>query len=521
MGRDDDGLAGDDGAVLLSAGLAAAPVEFLDFVLPLWAGAQIGATPLQVGALVAVEAGVSLLVRPFAGALADRTDRNGVGAAGAVVYALSFLAYAFAPGVGVALAAAALGGVGGALFWVALRARVGEGRTGQAAAYGRLLSAESQGAFFGFVVGFAALGEFGYRGLFLSGAAACAAAAVVLVPVGARPVPGGRAHVDGHGSAPDARTLLRRFWPLLVVVAATTTAEAGISLLLLLHLQREFGLSVGEIAAVFAPGFLLFILLPEHAHRIAGHVGRVRTLVASLVVSAVLALALALAPGPVVIAVLWALSAACLAAAIPVQESTVAEAARGSLGRAMGLYESAGLVGAVLGPVLVGALYGAGGWQAACLAASVALLAGAVCVPLAVQTLDLPARAVGPAPPRDAAPVPAAAVPAAAAAQDAAPAAATATTTSGAEHARKERENWFGHLVLFAVGQGIFFALGASWIAAALQGTIPDDVPGLMRISQVWTTVFIIDTIWSLSYSIFPKRDAAARSGSRTKRSAG
>ena len=109
---------------------------------------------------------------------------------------------------------------------------------------------------------------------------------------------------DRDTSAPDAPG---RWWPLLAVVCITATAEAGVGLLLLLHLQQGFGFSVYEVASVFLPGALMFVLLPEYAHVVTDRLGRYRTMVVSLLASAGLALALTFAPGPLVIAVLWAL----------------------------------------------------------------------------------------------------------------------------------------------------------------------------------------------------------------------
>ncbi|MDQ5833311.1 MAG: hypothetical protein M3550_09675 [Actinomycetota bacterium] len=74
---------------------------------------------------MAVEAVVSLIVRPGAGVLADRHDRSLVAAGGAALSAGAFALYAVASSIEVVGVGAALGGAGGALFWVALRADVG------------------------------------------------------------------------------------------------------------------------------------------------------------------------------------------------------------------------------------------------------------------------------------------------------------------------------------------------------------------------------------------------------------
>jgi MFS transporter, DHA1 family, multidrug resistance protein len=105
------------GRLRLAAALASGPTEIMDFLLPLWAAADIGATPAAIGLVVAVEATASLCVRPVAGVLADRADRHLVAAVGAALYAAAFVVYALAPGIVVVGLGAVVGGAGGALFW--------------------------------------------------------------------------------------------------------------------------------------------------------------------------------------------------------------------------------------------------------------------------------------------------------------------------------------------------------------------------------------------------------------------
>jgi hypothetical protein len=79
------------------------------------------------------------------------------------------------------------------------------------------------------------------------------------------------------------------------------------------------------------------------------------------------------------------------------------------------------------------------------------------------------------------------------------------------EKARSERSGWYKHLAVFAVGQAILFAMGESWISARLGGQLTADPSGLMMASLVWTVVFVVDTIWSLSYTVFPVRDGSGQ----------
>ncbi len=382
------------GRLRYAAALAAGPVEVMDFLLPLWAADDIGARPGAIGLVVALEAALSLIVRPLAGVLADRHDRRLLAAAGAGLYAAAFLIYAVAPGIEVVAVGAAIGGAGGALFWVALRAEAGTQLAVDPAAYARLLSGEQYGSLAAFFVGLTLLGFIGYRPLFVVGAAACAAAIVLLLRD--RP-PLAPAAAD---QAAGIRRVGTRLAPLLAVTALTTGIETGLALLLLLHLQAEFDLEPGAIAFLFLPGAILLAVLPERAYGVAVRLGRSRSLVLSLLGGAVFTGTLAVLDEPLAVAVLWALWAAAISIALPVEQTTVAQASQGSLGRGMGLYTTAALLGTVAASPLLASIYGGPGWRTACVVAAGGLLLGAALVPLAVRALGLPdALASQPAPP--------------------------------------------------------------------------------------------------------------------------
>src|SRR5215208_1542895 len=55
-----------------AAALASGPTEVMDFLLPLWAAADLGATPAAIGLVAAVEAGTSLSGDRLAVSLAAR-----------------------------------------------------------------------------------------------------------------------------------------------------------------------------------------------------------------------------------------------------------------------------------------------------------------------------------------------------------------------------------------------------------------------------------------------------------------
>lgn len=75
------------------------------------------------------------------------------------------------------------------------------------------------------------------------------------------------------------------------------------------------------------------------------------------------------------------------------------------------------------------------------------------------------------------------------------------------DKARRYRQSWYKHLMIFVVGQTVLLAIGESWIPLVLAGRGPTGSSGLIAASWIWTIVFVIDTLWSLSYTIFPPRN--------------
>lgn len=377
-----------EAAALRAAALVGGPTDLLEFVLPLWAGAALGASAVGVGVLVALQMVVSLLVRPLAGVLADSRERRLVAAAGAALYALSCAGYAtatIAGSLGTAYAAAVVGGVGGSLVWVSLRAVVGERLADDSSAYARLYSQEETGSWVAFVAGLALVYPvLGYGGVLWACAAACALGALALLGAPGRPA---RPGLDVATTAGGLRFLGRRLRPMLAAVALRSAAGAAIGYLLLLHLQRDLGLDLGPTALVYLPGSIAASVLAPRLHRAVLHHGRRRVLLVALTASSALAVGLSTAPGAAVIAVLWVFSAVALAAVAPVQQAVVAEASGEAAGRGLGLYESAGLAGGAVGALAAGVLFQASSWQVACLVAAAVMLASAVLVPRSVRAL--------------------------------------------------------------------------------------------------------------------------------------
>ncbi|TYC96328.1 MFS transporter [Arthrobacter echini] len=366
----------------------------MDFLIPLWAGIALGADPAQIGYLVALELIVSVIARPIAGRLADSRRRELIAGLGALLYGVSCCGYALAGSMPVAYTAAALGGLGGALLWVSVRAMVGEHLPGEPGVFARLMSVQETGVWVAFVAGLLLLGRFdSFPMVFLAAAATCLVAALILFlsPPRAGTTPGGSSAQERPALfAPQAsRILIVSLRPMLAATVVTALAETMIGILLLLHLQRALGLGVIEIAYVFLPGAIALGVLPPILHRVVVRIGRRAGMVAGSVCSGAFALSLAYASGPVVIAALWVLCGVAWAVVIPIEQAVITEKHPHQVGAAMGIYTAATLIGSATGAALAGVLYEAASWQLTCLIAGAIILSGTALGPWAIRRLGV------------------------------------------------------------------------------------------------------------------------------------
>ncbi|WP_298251491.1 MFS transporter [uncultured Arthrobacter sp.] len=390
------------GSALAAAGLTNGPIELLDFLIPLWAGIALHATPAQVGFLVAVELIVSFFTRPVAGYLADTRKREVVAALGALLYGLSCLGYALAGSLSVAYGAAVVGGLGGALLWVALRAMVGEQLRSDSGVFARLMSVQETGVWIAFVAGLLLLGQFdSFPLVFRACAGACLIGALILFLSPTTPTAHPALQADGtvndhEGSripAPpvtrSARVMVQSLRPMLIATVVTALAETMVAILLLLRLQRDLDLDVIEIAYVFLPGAIALGVLPPVLHTLVLRIGRRRAMAAGSVLSGLFAISLAYAAGPVVVAALWVLCGVAWAMVIPIEQAVVTEKYPLQLGAAMGIYTATTLIGAAIGASLAGILYDVVPWPVTCMVAGAIILSGAVLGPWAITRLGV------------------------------------------------------------------------------------------------------------------------------------
>ncbi len=368
-------------AIRTSATLLTGPVELLDFLVPLWAGAILGLSAPAIGWLVAAELVVSVLVRPLAGYLADTRPRSRVAAVGAFAFSLSCVFYAAADTPALAFVAAIVGGIAGPLFWISLRAIAAEYLDDDSGTFAGLMSAEALGSWIFWGPAMVLFPAFGYSAVFIGLAIAAAAAGTRLMLTPKEPLvvraepPGG---LRGHA---------RRLAPLMTIGGLVTAAEAGVGLALLLQLQAA-GLEVWQIALIYLPGGIALTVLPRLLHGVVERWGRKPAYVAASLATAVSTAALALSPPVIVIAALWIIVSASLALLYPLQKTLVSEASGHRVARGMSLQANADTIGAAVGVVAVGAIVADGRWAAAYIACAVVILGGAALAPWVIDRIS-------------------------------------------------------------------------------------------------------------------------------------
>ncbi|RII84859.1 MFS transporter, partial [Clavibacter michiganensis subsp. insidiosus] len=170
---------------LSSVTLASGAGQVVDFALPLFAGAVLGLTATQTGALLAAGLATSFLLRPLGGIAADRYDRTRIAATAALVLGAGYALIAAAGTFPVVLAGVLVSRVGGAFLWVALRATAGVRHLVDPRAFSRLMSAEELGSWVVLAPAIGLLAAAGYAPTFVA-ASACAIVAGVLLALSRR-----------------------------------------------------------------------------------------------------------------------------------------------------------------------------------------------------------------------------------------------------------------------------------------------------------------------------------------------
>ena len=333
--------------VTLISGAAAV----LEFALPLYLGAVLDATAAQTGLLVATALVASVISRFVVGLLVDRHAPHTIAAAGALLYAAACAGYATAT-LTSAFFFAALSGVATALIWVSVSTVVGRRLRVEPAGFVDLFSSQQAGNWVIFTPAIFLLAYTDYTVLLYALAASALVAAVYLTKLSA-PQTGSLTAQTGY-----APKRLRAQLPLLVAVATMVLAESGVSLLLLLQLQRHFELGVGGAALVFLPGAIAMSVLPRFLNRAVTRFGRNRMLIVAGASSGLFAVLVLHASSPAMLAILWILAAIGWAIIVPLQQAAATEGSHdATIGRSLSRVQISSLLGGAIGAVAAGFVF--------------------------------------------------------------------------------------------------------------------------------------------------------------------
>jgi MFS transporter, DHA1 family, multidrug resistance protein len=347
-------------------------------VLPLFIR-DFGVGLFAVTAVVSVFAGVRLVSNLYTGGLADRIGSRSAIGWGAIIVAVSTLLIATAGSYWQLLLYRAAGGFGSALFFNSLLTHVvglvGPDRRGRAV--GGLQGAFLFGISFGPTVGGLLAEPLGLRWPFVIYAVFCGAAGVVALVFLPRSV-GGEAETaagpDGEpvAAAPEPRprgvlALLRvarelctdrTFVAALVMMAASRWAATGVRFSLVpVFGVEEVGASTLVMSVALTLAAVTHLLVVYPAGKIADTVGRKSLSVTAYIGFGVVAATLALAgtvPAFLVVMALYGLGTGFSSVTPPAIVGDIVPARR--TGVSIGVLNTAGDAGSVLGPLVSGVL---------------------------------------------------------------------------------------------------------------------------------------------------------------------
>jgi MFS family permease len=363
--------------------------------LPLYVGAFLG--PFGAGVLpvvipqlrdafdattAEVALGVPAYLVPFAilqlvsGTLGERFGRRRAVRVAYLVYAVSSAAAAFAPGIGLFLVARALSGTANAFVTPLLLASLADvtpraiGR-----AVGTFAAVQTGAAALAPLLG-GALGEIGWRLVFLAPTAA--ALALALIP----PPPSPRLHTPGNPVR--LRSVVNLRIGLMSGAAfAAYCGTVGAIFLVALRAADEFGLSSTERGLALAGFGLAGMLLGRAAGDAVDRFDRVPVIVTGTALAAAAVAGIGLAPGALSAAALWTLAGAGSALIWAGLNTLTVEAVPENRAGGTSVVGAFKFAGSAVGPLLWLPLYHVDPWLGFAAAGATTALVVAFVVPLA------------------------------------------------------------------------------------------------------------------------------------------
>jgi MFS family permease len=334
-------------------------------ILPLYAR-EFGVSRTAAGALVSSFAVARLAFDVAGGVLADRYGARRVMIVGAWVLILSSIGAALAPSYGILVLTRVLEGVGSAAFATSANQLIVVTTPGPV--LGRTIAVYQTGILAGISIGpivggkAAELGDF--RTPFWIYAALGFAVVLLVMRFVEHGEPQGRTMRQVLATA---RTVLRRpaFLALMFVTLVIFIMRAGARLTLLpLYAGEELGFGETDIGIVIAASAVVNVLVVNPGGWLVDRIGRRPVLVIGLALTAVATAAIGFLDTFASLVVLSAASGVAAAlASIPPPTLAGDLAPDGAAGVAVGVYRSAGDVGLIVGPLIVGVAADADAFQ--------------------------------------------------------------------------------------------------------------------------------------------------------------
>jgi MFS family permease len=332
-------------------------------ILPFYAQ-RYGATPVQIGAIIAAFSLMQFLFTPVWGRVSDRVGRRPVILVSLFGSVASYLLFARAESVLALLASRMLAGVAGANL-AAAQAYIADVTTPETRARGMGWISAAFGL--GYMIGppIAALASVRW-GVHAPGYVAAALAFINLVLA--------RLWLPEAVPTADKSLMRRTFDPrvlhrvlkrpvvggVTITMTAIALATSGVTAMLALYLQARFAFDETHTAWVFSLiGLTSSAIQLGLVHSLVTRFGEKRLSIAGIVVLAISMLALAVAPTPGVLRVVLMIYAVGFAVVGPSALSLVSRAAEeGEQGMVIGVVQSLGALARVVGPMAAGIALG-------------------------------------------------------------------------------------------------------------------------------------------------------------------
>ena len=335
----------------------------LQFSLPIYAR-QMGASALDIGAMISIFAVMITIARPLVGWGIDHFGRKLFLVVSFVFYAIAMGLFAMAQNVSMLYLARFVQGIGSALLWIpayTVATELSEHDWGRAV--GSVDMSANRGGFFGSFLGFGLMllvnpFELAWKISF----AVYGLMTLIASFLTWRGVPETRTIQEIEAPVAENHLDRSRILRLLVIVLLTSISTAMISPLLMIFLQDKFTTDVAALAMAFLPAAIAYAYLPGYMGGLSDRFGRTPLMAIGLVGAGIVSLLMPLMTSLVMLSGLWLLEAVGLSASQPAQGALIADlTGRNVRGTGYGLYTLATGLGLILGPLLGGWLYDTAG----------------------------------------------------------------------------------------------------------------------------------------------------------------